>query len=89
MKSSNDGPSASVAAKVGFSDAVGLDVAGVAKERTCLITEARARREWVRMRDIVSRRVLNRQRLPETKHSSSGPASRAAIPDPTKYEHAL
>ena len=47
MKLSSDRPSTSVAVKVGFFDAVGLDVAGVAKERICLITEARARHKWV------------------------------------------
>jgi hypothetical protein len=57
MKSPSDGPSANVVAKVVVFDTVGPGVAGVAKERICLITEARTRREWVRMRDIVSQRL--------------------------------
>ena len=60
MKSSSEGPSASVAEKAGVFDAAGPDIAGVARERICLNTEAGARREWMRMRDIVSRGVLNR-----------------------------
>ena len=65
MKSSSDGPSDSVVAKVVFFNAVGLDVAGVAKERICLVTEARTRHEWVRMRDIVSRRELGANAFPK------------------------
>jgi hypothetical protein len=65
MKSSSDGPSDSVVAKVFFFNAVELDVAGVAKERICLVTEARTRHEWVRMRDIVSRRVLGANAFPK------------------------
>jgi hypothetical protein len=65
MKSSSDGPSDNVVAKVVFFNAVGLDVAGVAKERICLVTEVRTRHEWVRMRDIVSRRVLGANALPK------------------------
>lgn len=65
MKSSSDGPSDSVVAKVVFFNAVGLDVAGVAKERICLVTEARTRHEWVRTRDIVSRRVLGANAFPK------------------------
>ena len=65
MKSSSDGPPANVAANVVVFDTVGPDIAGVAKERVFLITEARTRHEWVRTRDIVSQRVLNADAFPE------------------------
>jgi hypothetical protein len=52
MKSSSEGPSASVEVKVIFLGADGPDVAGVANERTCLGTGMRTTRECMRTTDM-------------------------------------
>ena len=58
MKSSSDGPSASVVVKVVFLEADGPDVVGVASERTCLATGTRKTRGCMRTSNIVFRTVL-------------------------------